>query len=68
MQARWVSVLFRIVNLTLAIAVIYSLRAVLTPFFVALAFVHLLEASSTYPLHFPGFRFMAKADLSAHDE
>jgi predicted PurR-regulated permease PerM len=43
MRAPWVKVLILVVSLTLAIALVYSLRAVLTPFFVALAFAYLLD-------------------------
>jgi predicted PurR-regulated permease PerM len=43
MQAPWVKVLILVVSLTLAIAVVYSLRAVLTPFLVALTFAYLLD-------------------------
>jgi predicted PurR-regulated permease PerM len=43
MQARWVKVLILVVSLALAVAVIYSLRTVLTPFFVALTLAYLLD-------------------------
>lgn len=42
-QAPWVKALVLVVSLMLVIVVIYSLRAVLTPFFVALAFAYLLD-------------------------
>jgi len=43
MQAPWVKVLILVVSLTLAMVVVYSLRAVLTPFLVALTFAYLLD-------------------------
>ena len=42
-QARWVKVLILVVSLALAGAVVYSLRTVLTPFFVALTLAYLLD-------------------------
>jgi predicted PurR-regulated permease PerM len=43
MQAPWVRVLILVVSLALAILVVYQLRAVLTPFFVALTLAYLLD-------------------------
>jgi predicted PurR-regulated permease PerM len=43
MQTPWVKVLILVVSLALAIAIVYSLRVVLTPFIVALTLAYLLD-------------------------
>jgi len=43
MRAAWVKVLILVVSPTPTPVVVYSLQAVLTPFFVALAFAYLLD-------------------------
>lgn len=54
-QTRWVKVLILVVSLALAGFVIYSLRVVLTPFFVAFALAYLLDPAvdALQRLHLP---------------